>query len=83
MRNVIGWLEHGFIGLLVTALSAALHEPPAHAVVWVAIAGVVHEGSQGFFSDFRHAANPKAPLNGALDLLAFMPAAVLWWAYGH
>jgi len=66
-----GWLLHTVIGTGVTAVLAWLAAPP----VAVLAMGIAHEIGDG---DFLRANG--GPWNGVLDVVAFLPAAIVWLA---
>ena len=71
----LGLAEHLIVGAALTALLAALGTPALARVVAVAAVGVAHELGDGDFTTAQ-----GAPWNGIIDLLAFLPVPLVWWA---
>lgn len=72
--NALSRLLVSVLGVLA-ALLAWLGTPAAARVVAVAAVGIAHELGDG---DFTKAEG--APWNGILDVLAFLPVPLVWWA---
>ena len=70
-----GWLLHAVIGTGLTAVLAWLGAPPVAVLAAVLAVGIAHEIGDG---DFLPANG--GPWNGVLDVLAFLPAAVVFVA---
>jgi len=70
-----GWLLHAVIGAGVTAVLAWLGAPPVAVLAAVLAMGIAHEIGDG---DFLRANG--GPWNGVLDVVAFLPAAIVWFA---
>ena len=68
-----GWLLHAAVGLGLTAVLAALGTPRVALLVAVFAMGIAHEIGDG---DFRRAKG--GPWNGVLDVLAFLPAQLVY-----
>ena len=67
-----GWLLHAVIGTGVTAVLAWLAAPPVAVLVAVLAMGIAHEIGDGDFLRVN-----GGPWNGVLDVLAFLPAAIV------
>ena len=72
----IGLLEHFLVGIGLTAALALLSAPPAAIFVAVVSVGIAHEMGDGDFLSVNH-----GPWSGIIDLVAFLPAPILWWIY--
>ena len=70
-----GWLLHAVIGTGLTAVLAWLGAPPVAVLAAVLAMGIAHEIGDG---DFLPANGGL--WNGVLDVLAFLPAAVVFVA---
>ena len=70
-----GWLLHAVIGTGVTAVLAWLGAPPVAVLAAVLAMGIAHEIGDGDFLPVN-----GGPWNGVLDVLAFLPAAIVWLA---
>jgi hypothetical protein len=70
-----GWLLHAVIGTGLTALLAWLAAPPVAVLVAVLAMGIAHEIGDG---DFLRAKG--GPWNGVHDVLAFLPAPIVFLA---
>jgi len=70
----IGLVEHFLVGIGLTAVLALLGAPPAAILVAVLSVGFAHELGDG---DFRRANH--GPWSGIIDLVAFLPAPIVWW----
>jgi len=70
-----GWLLHAVIGAGVTAVLAWLGAPPVAVLAAVLAMGIAHEIGDGDFLPVN-----GGPWNGVLDVLAFLPAAIVWLA---
>jgi len=70
-----GWLLHAAIGTGLTAVLVWLAAPPVAVLVAVLAMGIAHEIGDG---DFLRANG--GPWNGVLDVVAFLPAAIVWFA---
>jgi len=68
-----GWLLHAAVGLALTAVLAVLGTPRVALLVAVLAMGIAHEIGDG---DFRRANG--GPWNGVLDVLAFLPAPLVY-----
>ena len=68
-----GWLLHAAVGLGLTAVLAGLDAPRVALLVAVLATGIAHEIGDG---DFRRAKG--GPWNGVLDVLAFLPAPLVY-----
>jgi hypothetical protein len=68
-----GWLLHAAVGLGLTAVLAVLGTPRVALLVAVLAMGIAHEIGDG---DFRRANG--GPWNGVLDVLAFLPAPLVY-----
>ena len=73
-----GWLLHAVVGTALTALLAWLGAPPLAVLTAVLAMGIAHELGDG---DFRRANG--GPWNGVLDVLAFLPAPLVFLATHH
>jgi hypothetical protein len=71
-----GLLEHLLTGIGLTAVLALLGTPPVAILVAVAAVGFAHELGDGDFRKEQH-----GPWSGLLDLVAFLPAPVVWLIY--
>ena len=84
--SLAGLAAHTVVGGALTLLLHWGAEPWAIALTALAV-GVAHEQAetdeQGrYFADFRvDQANGGGPLNGTLDVLAFMLVPLLWWVF--
>ena len=67
-----GWLLHAVIGTGLTAVLAWLAAPPVAVLVAVLAMGIAHEIGDG---DFLRANG--GPWNGVLDVVAFLPTAIV------
>ena len=67
-----GWLLHAVIGTGVTAVLAWLGAPAVAVLVAVLAMGIAHEIGDGDFLQVN-----GGPWNGVLDVLAFLPAAIV------
>jgi len=67
-----GWLLHAVIGAGVTAVLAWLGAPPVAVLAAVLAMGIAHEIGDGDFLQVN-----GGPWNGVLDVLAFLPAAIV------
>lgn len=79
-----GLAQHLAIGAAGTVVLVLLHTPPLAVVVAALVVGGTHEQAQRdaqdrTWSDFRRP-NPGAPLNGTLDVLAFVAGVPLGYA---
>jgi hypothetical protein len=72
----IGLVEHFLVGIGLTAVLALLGAPAAAIFVAVSSVGFAHELGDG---DFRRAEH--SPWSGIIDLVAFLPAPIVWWIY--
>ena len=70
-----GWLLHAVIGTGVTAVLAWLGAPPVAVLAAVLAMGIAHEIGDGDFLPVN-----GGPWNGVLEVLAFLPAAIVWLA---
>jgi hypothetical protein len=70
-----GWLLHAVIGIGLTAVLAWLAAPPVAVLVAVLALGIAHEIGDG---DFLRANG--GPWNGVLDVVAFLPAPIVFLA---
>jgi hypothetical protein len=70
-----GWLLHAAIGTGLTAVLAWLAAPPVAVLVAVLALGIAHEIGDG---DFLRANG--GPWNGVLDVVAFLPAPIVFLA---
>ena len=70
----IGLLEHFLVGVGLTAVLAFLSAPPAAIFVAVLSVGFAHELGDGDFRRENH-----GPWSGIIDLVAFLPAPIVWW----
>ena len=68
-----GWLLHAVIGAGLTAVLAWLGAPPVAVLAAVLAMGIAHEIGDGDFLRVN-----GGPWNGVLDVLAFLPAAIVW-----
>ena len=68
-----GWLLHTAVGLGLTAVLAVLGTPRVALLVAVLAMGIAHEIGDG---DFLQANG--GPWNGVLDVLAFLPAPLVY-----
>lgn len=79
--SLVGWAEHAVVGLGITALFAPLGVAPPVIVVITLLVAAVHEEAPRdnglIFADFQ----PRfsGPINGICDVLAFLPAPLIWW----
>lgn len=72
----IGLVEHFLVGIGLTAVLALLGAPPAAIFVAVFSVGLAHELGDGDFRRSEH-----GPWSGIIDLVAFLPAPIVWWIY--
>ena len=72
----IGLLEHFLVGIGLTAVLALLGTPPAAIFAAVFAVGFAHELGDGDFRSAQH-----GPWNGIIDVVAFLPAPIVWWVY--
>ncbi len=72
----IGIVEHFLAGIGLTAVLALLGAPPAAIFVAVFSVGFAHELGDGDFRREKH-----GPWSGIIDLVAFLPAPIVWWIY--
>jgi len=70
-----GWLLHAVVGIGLTAVLAGLAAPPLAVFVAVLAMAIAHEVGDG---DFLPANG--GPWNGVLDVLAFLPGPLVFWA---
>jgi hypothetical protein len=70
-----GWLLHAVIGIGLTAVLVWLAAPPVAVLVAVLAVGIAHEIGDGDFLRVN-----GGPRNGVLDVLAFLPAPVVFLA---
>ncbi|PYO95816.1 MAG: hypothetical protein DMD60_12680 [Gemmatimonadetes bacterium] len=70
-----GWLLHVVVGTGLTAVLAWLAAPPLAVFVAVLAMGIAHEIGDGDFLRVN-----GGPWNGLLDVLAFLPAPIAFWA---
>jgi len=72
----IGLLEHLLVGIGLTTVLALLGAPPPAIFVAVLSVGIAHEIGDGDFRRVNH-----GPLSGIIDVIAFLPAPIVWWIY--
>ena len=70
-----GWLLHAVIGTALTVVLAWLAAPPVAVFVAVLAVGIAHEIGDG---DFLRANG--GPWNGVRDVVAFLPAPIVFVA---
>lgn len=81
-----GLAIHAVAGLALTVLLARLGESPPAIFLTVLVVGLAHEHAErdeagSYWGDFRlRQADGGGPLNGVLDVAAFLVAPVAWWA---
>src|SRR5262249_37012654 len=70
----IGLVEHFLVGVGLTAVLALLGAPPAAIFVAGFSVGFAHAPGGGGFPRVKH-----GPWRGFSDLVAFLPAPIVWW----